>query len=113
MKSSDVNKYLKQFGNFTAKNFRTWGANMELISQIIKKEKSDTISGKRKIVSESLEKVSHKLHNTVAVCKSNYIDPYLIDTFLNDTKRFYATFKGKKTKEEITDGYLILLRNKI
>ena len=113
VKSSDVNKYLKQFGNFTAKNFRTWGANMELISQIIKKDKSETLSGKKKIVSESLEKVAHKLHNTVSVCKTNYIDPYLIDTFLNDSKRFYATFRNSTTKEDITEGYLTLLRNKV
>ena len=33
IKSSDVNKYLKQFGKFTAKDFRTWGANIELIKQ--------------------------------------------------------------------------------
>ena len=35
IKSSDVNKYLKQFGKFSAKNFRTWGANVELIVQLI------------------------------------------------------------------------------
>ena len=85
---------------------------MELISQIIKKEKVNTISGKNKIVSESLEKVAHKLHNTISVCKSNYIDPYLMDTFINDSKRFYATFRNATTKEEITEGYLTLLRNK-
>ena len=36
IKSSDVNKYLKKFGNFTAKNFRTWGANLEFIQQLVK-----------------------------------------------------------------------------
>ena len=30
IKSSDVNKYLKQFGKFTAKDFKTWVANIEL-----------------------------------------------------------------------------------
>ena len=36
IKSSDVNNYLKQFGDFSAKNFRTWGANIELIYQLLK-----------------------------------------------------------------------------
>ena len=81
--------------------------------QILKKEKSQTIQGKKTIVSESLEKVAEKLHNTPDVCKKNYIDPYLIDNFLTDSKRFYATFKDSTTKEEITEGYLTLLRNKI
>ncbi len=113
IKASDVNNYLKKFGNFTVKNFRTWGANMELISQILKKEKINTLSGKNKIINDSLNKVSQKLHNTASVCKKNYIDPYLIDIFLNDSKRFYATFKNSTTKEEITEGYLTLLKNKI
>jgi len=30
----DVNRYLKQFGNFSAKNFRTWTANVDLIKEL-------------------------------------------------------------------------------
>ena len=34
------------------------------------------------IVSKNLlEGVAHKLHNTSAVCKSNYLDPELINFF--------------------------------
>ena len=113
VKSSDVNKYLKQFGNFTAKNFRTWGANIELISQLLKQEKEESETKKKKQVSEALQKVAHKLHNTSSVCKSNYIDPYLIDVFTKDSRRFYATFRNATTKEEITDGYLTLLKNRV
>jgi len=36
--SEDVNRYLKRFGNFSTKNFRTWNANIEFITQIIKHE---------------------------------------------------------------------------
>lgn len=111
--SSDVNKYLKHFGNFTAKNFRTWSANIEFISEILKEDAVETETKKKKIVTEVLKKVSYKLHNTPSVCKSNYIDPYLIETYMDDTKRFYATFRGSKNKEYITDGYLELLKNKI
>ena len=32
----DVNKYLKQFGDFSAKNFRTWTANTDLIKELLK-----------------------------------------------------------------------------
>ena len=111
--SLDVNKYLKQFGNFTAKNFRTWSANIEFISKILKEEIVDTETKKKKIISEVLKEVAEKLHNTASVCKSNYIDPYLIETYMDDTKRFYATFRGSTNKEDITDGYLELLKNKI
>ena len=59
IKSSDVNKYLKQFGDFTAKNFRTWGANLEFISQLLKQEKKDSENKKKKQVSEVVQKVAH------------------------------------------------------
>jgi len=104
---------LKQFGNFTAKNFRTWSANIEFISEILKEDIVKTETKKKKIVTEVLKKVADKLHNTPSVCKNNYIDPYLIDTYMNDSKRFYATFRALTNKEDITDGYLELLRNKI
>ena len=113
LKSGDVNKYLKKFGNFTAKNFRTWGANLEFIQQLLKCDPVDSENKKKKQISEVLRKVADKLHNTPSVCRSNYIDPYIIELFTNDSKRFNATFKNKTTKEEITDGYLELLRNKV
>ena len=112
LKSSDVNKYLKKFGNFTAKNFRTWGANLEFIQQLLKHDTVESETKKKKIISEALQKVAHKLHNTASVCRSNYIDPYLINLYTNDSKRFNAKLKHKTTNEEITDGYLELLRNK-
>ena len=34
--ASDVNRYLKQFGDFSAKNFRTWTANTDLIKELQK-----------------------------------------------------------------------------
>jgi len=113
VKSSDVNKYLKKFGDFSAKNFRTWIANLEFISQLLKKDKEDSENKRKKQVSEALQKVAHKLHNTPSVCKSNYIDPYLIDTFVKDSKRFHTTFRKATTKDEITEGYMELLKNKI
>jgi len=113
VKSSDVNKYLKKFGDFTAKNFRTWGANLEFIQRLLKIEPDKSETKKKKQISEVLQKVAHKLHNTASVCRSNYIDPYLIYLFTKDSKRFYATFVNKAGKEDITDGYLELLRNKV
>ena len=46
------NRYLKQFGNFTTKNFRTWGANLEFIIQLLKYEIPNTITGKKRNVNE-------------------------------------------------------------
>ena len=114
IKCTDVNKYLKQFGNFTTKNFRTWNANIELISLLLKDDQEDsgTLSKRNKKINEVVQKVAHKLHNTKTICRKNCIDPYLIDTYLNDTKRFYGTFKHAETREEITDQLIVLLKSK-
>ena len=77
IKSSDVNNYLKQFGDFSAKNFRTWGANIELIVQIIKtckKEFPKTKNETKILLNKCIKKVADKLHNTDTVCKNNYLD---------------------------------------
>ena len=41
LKNTDVNKYLKKFGNFSSKNFRTWVANLSFITEILKSENKD------------------------------------------------------------------------
>ena len=110
VKSSDVNKYLKEFGNFSAKNFRTWIANLEFISQLRKNDKETLETKRKKIISDSLKKVAHKLHNTPSVCKSNYIDPYLIDIYTKKPDIFYSAFGRSKNKEEIAQNYLKLLK---
>ena len=113
IQSSDVNKYLKQFGEFSAKNFRTWGANIELIVQIIdscKKCEKMTKKEIQSILKKSIQGVAKKLHNTEAVCKSNYLDPELIQFFTLDSKGFLKHFHTKN-KEELYKKYVSFLDN--
>ena len=113
VQACDVNKYLKQFGKFTTKNFRTWGANVELIIQLSKGSddcKPDTKKKIQSILKESVKKVAKKLHNTPAVCKSNYLDPELIRFFTFDCKGFLKQFNDK-SKEEIYKKYVEFLED--
>ena len=113
IKSSDVNKYLKQFGNFSAKNFRTWGANIEFIVQINKLCKKGKIGTKKEIeecIKKSIKEVACKLHNTSSVCKSNYLDPELIKFFTNDNHGFLKHF-DVGGKEELYKKYISFLDN--
>ena len=112
LKSTDVNKYLKRFGNFSSKNFRTWVANLSFITEILKCDTPNSETQKKNNVNEAVRKTAHKLNNTSSVCKTNYIDPYLIELYLNDTKRFLGTFKHASTKDEISKRYIKLLRTK-
>ena len=113
VKSGDVNTYLKTFGDFSVKDFRTWIANLEVISHLVKTEvtQDTTESKKKQMVNSCLDKVAHKLHNTRSVCKNNYVDPFLLRTFMSDTERFLRTFRTCKTKEDFTQKYISLLRS--
>ena len=73
--SNDVNEYLKQFHkDITSKDLRTWNANT-LVIQFTK----EAVDNKEKNpIKRAVERVSQQLHNTVAVCKKNYIDPEVI-----------------------------------
>lgn len=83
--SKDVNTYLKKFHKgITSKDLRTWNANLlfiKMVSQNVKRCVKNPIK-------KAIEVVAHKLHNTMAVCKKNYIDPniikYMEDKIKND-----------------------------
>lgn len=88
IKSTDVNEYLKRLGNYTTKNFRTWGANTELIRSLLNDND----------LSQSVDMVAQKLHHTSAICKKNYIDPKLIQFYERNEKRFKTYFHGDVNK---------------
>jgi len=119
IKSSDVNNYLKQFGDFSAKNFRTWGANIEFIVQIIKECKKEFPKSKNDIkitLNKCIKKVADKLHNTQSVCKNNYLDPELMNLFLDNPNKFSATFNFKANqinKDKIITKYIQFLKSLI
>lgn len=111
IKSSDVNNYLKQFGKFTAKNFRTWGANIEFILQVLKFSKKGT----KNVIKDSINLVSKRLHNTYSVCKSNYIDPELVNYYETEPEEFIKYFKingsANYNKEDIYKKYVYFLED--
>lgn len=117
IKSSDVNNYLKQFGDFSAKNFRTWGANIEFIYQILKtcnKEFPDTKNNTKKVLNKCIKRVADKLHNTASVCKGNYLDPELVNLFVDNPNKFYQYFKTEKlNKDKICNKYILFLKSLI
>jgi DNA topoisomerase-1 len=86
IKSTDVNKYLKEIGNYSSKYFRTWSANISLITEL--KDGND--------LKTSIEKTAFKLHHTPAICKKNYLDPKLINYYEKKQKDFFKFFNGDK-----------------
>ena len=101
----DVNNYLKQFGNFSAKNFRTWTANTDLIKELLKPAKNF-----KKHLNESVKVVASKMHHGTGICKKNYINKELMDMYLEQNDRFRYYFKTNN-KDSITDDFIKFLKD--
>ncbi|TFI59033.1 DNA topoisomerase IB [Sphingomonas parva] len=75
--SSDVNAYIKEAmgDDFTAKDFRTWGASVIAFEEMLKRiEKHGTVKLKSVI-----EPVAEALGNTPAISRKSYVHPALIE----------------------------------
>ena len=89
--SNDVNDFLKEFGKkITTKNFRTWAANKYLLEELRKLPSEDKISQRKKTVNKAIEQVAEKLHHTKAICKKEYLNPTIIELYM-DKKRINYT----------------------
>jgi DNA topoisomerase I len=77
--SDQVNAYLREVmgADFTAKDFRTWGATLRAIALMAATPLPD--SGSERALNEcilaAIRKVAAELRNTVAVCRKSYINP--------------------------------------
>lgn len=90
--SGKINNYIREItdGDFTAKDFRTWGGTLEALRQFASchARKEEKISSK-KVIIEVLDCVAQKLGNTRAVCKSSYVYPLLLESFENGSLNAY------------------------
>jgi DNA topoisomerase I len=80
--STDVNDYLRESTgeDFTAKNFRTWGASVLAFAAL-------HASGGRMALKAMLEPVCASLGNTPAIARKSYVHPALIDLTAKSAKR--------------------------
>ena len=98
VKPEDINKYLKEFGGITAKNIRTWDANLEFInfSRKMNEPLSDKVTTRKKQMKSVVEQVAKKLHHTVAICKKSYLDTDLFEMFVDKPEKFTKMFLASK-----------------
>jgi DNA topoisomerase-1 len=81
--SEDVNLFLKDVtkDDFTAKDFRTWGATNLSARSFYKLGEPEDKDQAHKNIIETIKEVATQLNNTVAVCRSYYIHPTVIKTY--------------------------------
>jgi DNA topoisomerase-1 len=95
--SGQVNDYLHDAmgGDFTAKDFRTWGATLNAITLLARTplpERPSERAFKGTIVAV-IKQVAVQLRNTPAVCRKSYINPTVFDTWRSGV--IHKTFDGK------------------
>jgi DNA topoisomerase IB len=77
--SGQVNQYLKDAmgAEFTAKDFRTWGATLQAIAIMARTPlpESTSESALNACIVAAVKQVATQLRNTPAVCRKSYINP--------------------------------------
>ncbi len=83
--SGQVNDYLRDAmgDDFTAKDFRTWGATLHAITLLARTPLPEVPSERalKSEIAEVVKQVAAKLRNTPAVCRKSYINPAVFDSW--------------------------------
>ena len=113
IESGDVNDYLREIsgGEFTAKDFRTWGGTCLAASCLLARVmgKADNSATKSTLV-EVVKEVAEKLGNKPATCKKYYIHPAVLDSFSAGTLHELADkFRDSKSNYAYEQIVLALL----
>lgn len=85
--SGDVNAYLRETTGeaFSAKDFRTWGGTVLAARALGARGGASDPDEADAHVREVCQEVSEALGNTVAVCRSYYIHPYVLESYREGT----------------------------
>jgi len=85
VRSTDINAYIKEVtgGDFSAKDFRTWNATVLAGVALAVSTGAASTTGRKRAVARAMQEVAHYLGNTPAVCRSSYVDPRIVDRYLD------------------------------
>lgn len=118
--SSHINDFLKLYGDFSAKNFRTLFANENIIKYLLentkhfKKEELNNLSERKCniIINNCIDLISEQLNNTRAICKKSYICNNILDDFKERREYFINDLKllGKSKLKNCNKYESILLK---
>ncbi|TMK19045.1 MAG: DNA topoisomerase IB [Actinobacteria bacterium] len=85
VRASDINAYLKDTsgGDFSAKDFRTWHATVLAATSLAEHGLATSGRAAKRTIREAANEVAEQLGNTAAVARSSYIDPRVVDRYLD------------------------------
>lgn len=123
VKSEHLNQYIREImgEEFSAKDFRTWSGTM--IAAIALDELGAVEEKDQKILNKNIRsaviQVSEKLGNTPAVARSSYIDPRVIERYIDGTtlkyfqKEVERLLKKSENLSASEIGVLCMLRSRL
>lgn len=85
VRSSDVNEYIKEAagGPFSAKDFRTWhGTVLAAVALAPNDDVGPSLTARKRAISTAIRQVAEYLGNTPAIARGSYVDPRILDKFL-------------------------------
>jgi len=123
VKSEHLNQYIREVigEEFSAKDFRTWSGTMIAaiaLDELNVEEENDQKTMDKNIRNAVIQ-VSEKLGNTPAVARSSYIDPRVIDKYINGkTLKYFQKEVNKllKKNENLSEseiGVLCMLKERL
>jgi len=87
--SDQVNEYLRNTmgADFTAKDFRTWGASLRAIVLLARTQVPESRAERacKACITAAIKTVAAELANTPAVCRKSYINPVVFDAWRRGT----------------------------
>ena len=85
VRSEDINAFIKDVsgGDFTAKDFRTWTATVLAAVALAVSAAVKSKTGRKRAVSRAMREVAGYMGNTPAVCRRSYVDPRVVDRYLD------------------------------
>jgi DNA topoisomerase-1 len=83
--ATDVNDYLKDVAgaDYTAKDFRTWGATMIAVNALDAAELPPSDTAAARVVNDALRTAASVLGNTLPVVRKSYVHPGVVRAFLD------------------------------
>lgn len=106
--SADVNDYIREAtgGDFTAKNFRTWGASVIAFEAMLESQLLDKAKVSLKTV---LEPVAEALGNTPAISRKSYVHPRLIEATRDRPRDPLGSMDVPRARKWLSSGEVGLL----
>jgi DNA topoisomerase I len=82
-----LNQYIQQHmgGEFTAKDFRTWGGTLTAAICLAEHGVVETEAQAKRVVANVMRTVGERLGNTPAVARASYVSPAVIEQYLEGT----------------------------